>query len=310
VIVTVIFDFFELAFLIFTFLGLLVLPTVVFPNCTDFGENVSFPRPGVGVAVGVPVAVVVEVEVAVAVGVGVGGGALGVGVRVMVAVAVALAVGVPPVGLAVGVPVALSVGVAVLLAVGVAVAVGVDVPPVGVDVGDGGGVAEAVGVAVTVLVAVAVAVGVPPVAVAVGVEVGLVNGVGHMLPAGLTTVRNALVLLTPDALLKNWNAFGVTGKSVEYVVPVTKISPLGESNASPSPISPIPEPPSRLENFNWLAATACVVSNADTNAVAGTLTPWIEIPALALVVSHAFALCGNPAAPPSADDADVVTPVT
>jgi hypothetical protein len=128
-----------------------------------------------------------------------------------------------------------------------------------------------------------------------------------MLPAGLTTVRNALVLLTPDALLKNWNAFGVTGKSVEYVVPVTKISPLGESNASPSPISPIPEPPSRLENFNWLAATACVVSNADTNAVAGTLVPWIEIPWLVLVVWHAFALCGNPDAPLVAE---VVTPVT
>ena len=62
-------------------------------------------------------------------------------------------------------------------------------------------------------VAVAVAVAVAPVDVAVGV--GLVNGVGHALPAGSSTVMNALVLLSPDALLKNWNAFGVTGKSVE-----------------------------------------------------------------------------------------------
>ena len=54
VIVTVIFELFELAFLIFTFLGLLILSTlVVLPKFSDLGENVSLPAPGVGVAVGV-----------------------------------------------------------------------------------------------------------------------------------------------------------------------------------------------------------------------------------------------------------------
>ena len=71
-----------------------------------------------------------------------------------------------------------------------------------------------VGVAVGVVVRVGVPVGVA-VLVAVAVGVGFTNGVGHTLPTGSTTVRKALVLLTPDALLKNWNAFGVTGKSVE-----------------------------------------------------------------------------------------------
>ncbi len=57
-IVTVIFDLFELAFLIFTFLDLLVLTTVVFlPKFSDFGEKLSLPTPGVGVGVGVAVAV-------------------------------------------------------------------------------------------------------------------------------------------------------------------------------------------------------------------------------------------------------------
>src|SRR5208282_5237751 len=59
---------------------------------------------------------------------------------------------------------------------------------------------------VAVAVAVAVAVGVPPVAVAVGVAVfvavgvGVGNDVGQVCPAGLSTVRNALVLPCADAL--------------------------------------------------------------------------------------------------------------
>jgi hypothetical protein len=75
-------------------------------------------------------------------------------------------------------------------------------------------------------------------------------------------------------------------------------------------MSAIPVPPSKVENESWLAATACVVSNADTNAVSGTLVPWSETPALALTVLHALALCGNPAAPPLVEVADAVNPVT
>jgi hypothetical protein len=140
VIITLIPDFLELSFLIFTFLGLLVsLIAVDLPNFnSDVGEIFSLVTTsvgvalGVGVAVGVPpvaLAVVVGVAVAVAVAVGVAEGVLA---AVPVAVAVALAVGV-----AVPDEVAVSLGVAeaavVWVAVDVAVALGVaDVVAVGV----------------------------------------------------------------------------------------------------------------------------------------------------------------------------------
>jgi hypothetical protein len=96
------------------------------------------------------------------------------------------------------------------------------------------------------------------------------------LPAGFSTVKNALLLPCPAALFTIWYALGVTGKSVEYVTPVTKIWPATGSNASPVPTSAVPEPPSKVENGNWLApAVACVVSTADANAVIGTLTVGI-----------------------------------
>jgi hypothetical protein len=90
-------------FLIFTTLGLLVVPTgTLVPNASDEGLKVMF---CVGVAVGVVVRV---------------------GVPVGVAVLVAVAVGVTPeVPVAVAVDVAVAVGVAVLDEVDVAVAVAV-----------------------------------------------------------------------------------------------------------------------------------------------------------------------------------------
>ena len=62
-------------------------------------------------------------------------------------------------------------------------------------------------------------------------------------------------------------------------------------------MSAIPEPPSRVENFNWFAATDWVVSNAETNAVTGTVTLTIlaenEIPALLFFTWQSLALVGN-----------------
>jgi hypothetical protein len=100
VIDTVIADFFELLFLIFTVFGSLTELTFVdLPNFTDLGEISSFALTGVAVAVGVDVADGVDDAVAVA---------------VAVTVAVAVAVG---------------EGVAVALAVGVGVAEGVAIIP-------------------------------------------------------------------------------------------------------------------------------------------------------------------------------------
>jgi hypothetical protein len=236
---TLILDFFGLVFLIVSFSGLLTLPSVVLvpklmvvgglndsvPSGVEVGVAVGV-AVRVAVAVGVAVAVAVLVAVAVAVGVvdpvevavavavlvavAVAVGVddpveVAVAVAVLVAVAVAVAVEVAP-----GEPVAVAVAVAVAVFVGVAVAVAVDVAPV---------VPVAVAVAVAVFVGVAVDVGVEVAPVGVPVGVGSVNGVGHVLPAGLTTVRNAAVLCSELAVLKSllrtWYPFEVTGKSVE-----------------------------------------------------------------------------------------------
>lgn len=117
VIDTLIFELFELVFLIVRFFGLLFLPgDVLLPKLTVLGLNDSVPI-GVGVAVGVAVAV----RVGVAVAVRVPEVAVAVGVGVAVLVGVAVFVGVPPV----------AVGVGVGVRDAVAVAVGVGVPPVG-----------------------------------------------------------------------------------------------------------------------------------------------------------------------------------
>ena len=144
VIITVIRDFFELPFLIFTFLGLLVsLISVDLPNfSSDDGEIFNLVAIGVGVAEGVMVDVGVAVGVAVAVDV--------------VAVAVADPVGSPvPVAVGVAVPDDVAVAVAVLLGVAEAVVW------VAVIVAVALGVAVAVDVAVIVADAVAVGVGDP-----------------------------------------------------------------------------------------------------------------------------------------------------
>jgi hypothetical protein len=79
----------------------------------------------------------------------------------------------------------------------------------------------------------------------------------------------------------------------------------------PPPISPAPEPPSSVENDNWLGADDCVVSNFDTNAVTGTFTMLPAtvngMPEVLFFVWHAFAVVGNVPAVPFF--ADVVRPV-
>lgn len=88
-IITLIFELFELMFLIVTFLDLLVLPAVVLsPKFTVFGVIDKIPT-GVGVAVGVVVAVGVAVAVAVCAVV-----AVAVGVEVAVALGLSVAVAV------------------------------------------------------------------------------------------------------------------------------------------------------------------------------------------------------------------------
>ena len=203
-------DFFELSFLMVTFLGLLVVSSRVFLNFTSFGEIFSLVSTGVAVGVAVGVAETVGVGVAEIVGVADTVGVdvtLGVAVRVALGDGLEVAVGVLVAltdGLGVAVRVTLDDGLGVILVVGVAlrvaVAVGVADPPIPV--------------AVAVAVAVGVAVAVAPVAVAVGV--GFTNGVGHVLPTGSSTVRNALVApLFIAASFNTWNPFEVTGKSCE-----------------------------------------------------------------------------------------------
>ena len=99
---------------------------------------------------------------------------------------------------------------------GVGVEVGVAVP-VAVLVAVAVGVADPVDVAVAVAVAVGVAVAVAPLAVGVGVGVIATNGVGQMDPLGSITIRNAFDELFLFPLFVNWNALGVTGKSVDQV---------------------------------------------------------------------------------------------
>jgi len=266
-----------------TFLGLLVAVASTLPNLIVVGEALSVvgELTAVGVTVGVTVAVGVAVAVAVGAPLPV---AVGVAVTVFVGVAVFVAVAV---GVADPVDVGVAVGVAVAVFVAVEVAVGV------ADLVD-----VAVAVAVAVLVAVAVTVGVPPVAVAVAVAVG--NGVGHVTPLGSITVRNAFdVLFFP--LFVTWNAFGVIGKSVEYVSPATTISP-NESSAIPPPISAVPVPPNNAEKMSSFTAVACDVSSSLANAVTGTSTRpppklnpllWLSSRRNSVLQAKAFALSGK-----------------
>jgi hypothetical protein len=82
-------------------------------------------------------------------------------------------------------------------------------------------------------------------------------------------------------------------------------------------MSPAPEPPSSVENANWLAAVDWVVSSLDTNAVIGTFTVWLlmvnGMPELLFAVWQLFALSGKGDDPPGRFGAplvaDVVRPV-
>ena len=83
-------------------------------------------------------------------------------------------------------------------------------------------VAVAVGVGLAVSVGVGVGVG-----LTVALEsrwrviLGLGNGVGHTVLLVSSLVTNALVVPAANALLPNWKAFLVTGKSPEKVRPAT-----------------------------------------------------------------------------------------
>ena len=80
--------------------------------------------------------------------------------------------------------------------------------------------------------------------------------------------------------------------------------------ARPNPISAMPEPPSKVEKTNWLAA-ASDGFNSETNAVTGTLKPSMEIPLLLFADWHLLALSGKVLTyPVSNAEADVVRPVT
>ena len=74
-------------------------------------------------------------------------------------------------------------------------------------------------------------------------------------------------------------------------------------------MSASPEPPSKVENANWLPADDCVVSNLVTNAVIGISTMLLStlngIPLVLFLVWHALVLVGNVPAP----TADEVKPV-
>ena len=50
---------------------------------------------------------------------------------------------------------------------------------------------------------------------------GLGNGVGQTVLLGSNSVTKALVVPAPNALLPNWKALLVTGKSPEKVTPAT-----------------------------------------------------------------------------------------
>lgn len=95
------------------------------------------------------------------------------------------------------------------------------------------------------------------------------------------------------------------------MLPTTKISFPAELKATPSPMSAIPVPPSRVENTNCEAA-GCDGFNSDTNAVTGTVTaPSSKIPLLLFVPWHLLAVVGKVLAyEVSNADAEVVSPVT